>query len=160
TVVIVAQVAVTMGFPVATFFVRKDAVRIETQPLPFPVDQYLSARLEMERSWPVPGTDTSIAAFEARYLAAAQKLEQRLEADPAVAGVTFAERLPRQYHPNTTGDVGDGAVAPHAERGHVVASTRVDPGYLEVFGVSMVPGRWFNRSEATPDARVAVVNKA
>ncbi|HET6680088.1 MAG TPA: ABC transporter permease, partial [Gemmatimonadaceae bacterium] len=160
TVVIVAQVAVTMGFPVATFFVRKDAVRIETQPLPFPVDQYLSARIEMERFSPVAGADTSVAAFEARYLAAAQKLEQRLEADPAVAGVVFAELLPRQYHPNNQVEVDEGAVAPHDERGHVVASTRVDPEFLDVFGVSMVSGRWFNRSEATPDARVAVVNKA
>src|SRR3970040_2578843 len=49
TAVIVLQLAVTMGFPVVTFFVRKDAVQIETQPLPFPVDQYLSVSLEMEQ---------------------------------------------------------------------------------------------------------------
>ena len=160
TAVIVLQLAVTMGFPVVTFFVRKDAVRIETQPLPFPVDQYLSVRLEMERFSPEPGADTSVAAFQARYLAAAQKLEERLEADPAIAGVTFGEQLPRQYHPNHQVEVDEGAVPPHDERGHVVASTRVDHKFLDVLGVSMVSGRWFNGSEATPDARVAVVNKA
>jgi hypothetical protein len=42
----------------------------------------------------------------------------------------------------------------------VVASTRVDPKYLAVLGVPMLSGRWFNRSEASLDARVAVVNKA
>src|SRR3990172_6658434 len=119
TAVIVLQLAVTMGFPVVTFFVRKDAVRIETQPLPFPVDQYLSVRLEMERFSPGPGADTSVAAFQARYLAAAQKLEARLEADPAIAGVTFGEQLPRQYHPNHQVEVDEGAVPPHDERGHV-----------------------------------------
>ncbi len=160
TVIIVAQIAVTMGFPVVTFFVRRDAVRMETQPLPFPVDQYLSVRLEMERDLPEGGADTSSAAFEARYVAAAQKLEQRLEADPAVAGVVFAEQLPRQYHPNHQVEVDAGAVAPHDARGHVVASTHVDPEYLDVLGVSMLSGRWFNSSEATADARVAVVNKA
>ena len=160
TVIIVAQMAVTMGFPVVTFFVRRDAIRMETQPLPFPVDQYLSVRLEMERNLPEAGADTSSAAFEARYLAAAQKLEQRLEADPAVTGVTFAEQLPRQYHPNHQVEVDAGAVAPKDARGHVVASTHVDPNYLDVLGVSMLSGRWFNRSDATADARVVVVNKA
>lgn len=160
TVVIVMQIAVTMGFPVVTFFVRRDVVEIETQPLPFPVEQYLAARLEMERFSPEAGADTSIAAFQARFMAAAQKLEERLEADPAVAGVAFAEQLPRQYHPNHQVEVDEGAVAPHDERGHLVASTRVDPEFLDVLGVSMVSGRWFNSSEATPDTRVAVVNKA
>jgi len=160
TAVIVLQLAVTMGFPVVTFFVRKDAVKIETYPLPFPVDQYLSVRLEMERFSPEPGADTSVAAFQARYLAATQKLEERLEADPAIAGVTFGEQLPRQYHPNHQVEVDEGAVPPHDERGHVVASTRVDHKFLDVLGVSMVSGRWFNGSEATPDARVAVVNRA
>jgi predicted permease len=160
TVIIVVQIAVTMGFPVVTFFVRRGAVQMETQPLPFPVDQYLSVRLEMERYLPEAGADTSNAAFEARYVTAAQKLEQRLEADPAVAGVVFAEQLPRQYHPNHQVEVDAGAVAPKDARGHRLASTHVDPMYLDVLGVSMLSGRWFNRSEATPDARVVVVNKA
>lgn len=160
TAVIVLQLAVTMGFPVVTFFVRKDAVKIETRPLPFPVDQYLSVSLEMERFSPEPGADTSVAAFQARYLAAAEKLEERLLAEPAVRGVTFAEYLPRQYHPNNQVEVDEGAVAPHDERGHIVGSARVDPKYLDVLGVSMLSGRWFNSSEATPDSRVAVVNKA
>lgn len=160
TVVIVLQLAVTMGFPVVTFFVRKGAVRMETQPLPFPVDQYLSARLDMERFSPEPGADTSAAAFQLRYANAARKLEERLEADPAVAGVVFAEHLPRQFHPNHQIEVDQGAVAPLDERGHRLASAHVDPDYLDVLGVSMLSGRWFYASEARSDARVVVVNKA
>lgn len=160
TVVIVLQLAVTMGFPVATFFVRKDAVRLETQPLPFPVDRFLSVRLEMERFSPEPGADTSVAAFQARYAAAVQKLEMRLESEPGVAGVVFAQHLPRQYHPNHQIEVDEGAVPPYDERGHRVGSSNVDPKYLDVLGVSMLSGRWFHTSEASPDARVAVVNTA
>ena len=160
TAVIVLQLAVTMGFPVATFFVRKGAVRLETQPLPFPVDQYLSVRLDMEQFSTEPGADTSVAAFQARYAAAAEKLESRLESEPGVAGVVFAQHLPRQYHPNNQIEVDEGAVAPNDERGHRVGSSKVDPKYLDVLGVSMLSGRWFNTSEASPDARVAVVNKA
>jgi putative ABC transport system permease protein len=160
TAVIVLQIAVTMGFPVATFFVRKGAVQLETQPLPFPVDQYLSVRLEMDRLATDPGADTSAAALQARYAAAVQKLETRLESEPGVTGVVFGQHLPRQYHPNNQVEVDEGAVAPQDERGHRVGSSRVDPKYLEVLGVAMLSGRWFNSSEASPDARVAVVNRA
>lgn len=160
TAVIVLQLAVTMGFPVVAFFVRGDSARPETQRLPFPVDQYFSVRLEMERYPTEAGVDTSAAGFEARYAAAAQKLEARLLSEPAVTGVVFAEHLPLQYHPNNKIEVDDGAVAPHDERGHLVGSSKVDPKYLDVFGVPMLSGRWFHSSEATPDARVAVVNKA
>ena len=160
TAVIVLQLAITMGFPVVSFFLRKDTVRIDTRALPFPVDQYLSVGLEMERFSVEVGADTSAAAFQARYAAAAQKLEARLEADPAVTGVVFAEKLPLQYHPNNQVEVDEGSLTPLDERGWVVASTRVDPRYLDVLGVSMLSGRWFNSSEAGPDGRVVVVNKA
>lgn len=160
TVVIVLQLAVTMGFPVAAMYTRRDAKKLETTQLPFAVDQYLSVRLDMERYSTEPGADTSIAAFWARYGAAIQRLESRLESEPGVTGVAFAEHLPRQYHPNNRVEVDEGAVAPHDERGHVVGSSNVDPKYLDVLGVSMVSGRWFYSSEASPDARVAVVNQA
>jgi predicted permease len=160
TAVIVLQLAVMMGLPVATFFVRQDAVRLETEPLPFPVDQYLSVRLDMDRFSAERGADTSAAAFQGRYVAALQKLETRLESEPGVAGVVFAQHLPRQYHPNNQIEVDEGAVAPHDDRGHLVGSSKVDPKYLDVLGVSMLSGRWFNSSEARPDARVVVVNKA
>jgi hypothetical protein len=160
TAVMVLQLAVTMGFPVATFFVRKGAVRLETQPLPFPVDQYLSVRLEMDQSPTDAGADTSVAAFGARYAAAAQRLETRLKSEPGVLDVVFAQHLPRQYHPNHQIEVDEGAVAPYDERGHLVGSSKVDPKYLDALGLSMLSGRWFSNSEARPDARVAVVNKA
>jgi predicted permease len=160
TAVIVLQLAVTMGFPVVTFFVRRDAVRLENTPLPFPMDQYLSVQLEMDRAAAEPGADTGAAAFQARFLAAAEKFERRLASEPGVAGVVFAEHLPRQYHPNNQVEVDEGAVAPADERGHVVGRSRVDPKYFDVLGVSMLSGRWFNASEANPDARVAVVNKS
>jgi putative ABC transport system permease protein len=73
----------------------------------------------------------------------------------------LAQQLPRQYHPNNRIEVDEGAVAPQNERGHIVASTSVDLNYLDVLGVSMLSGRWFNSSDtALGGARVAVVNKA
>jgi len=160
TVVIVLQLAVTMGFPVVTFFLNGNAVRRATHPVPFPVDQYLSARLEMERFPPEGTADTSAAAFRLRYAVAVRRLEERLEADPAVAGVVFAEHLPRQFHRNHQVEVDQGAIPALDERGHRMASTHVDTKYLDVLGVSMLSGRWFHSGEARSGARVAVVNKA
>jgi predicted permease len=160
TAVIVLQLAVTMGFPVATFFVRRGTVQLETQPVPFPVEEYLSVRVNMEQLSNQPGADTGAAVFQARYAAALRKLEARLESEPGVAGVVFAQHLPRQYHPNNQVEVDVGAVAPQDERGHRVGSSKVDPEFLDVLGVSMVSGRWFTSSEASPEARVAVVNQA
>jgi putative ABC transport system permease protein len=161
TAVIVLQLAVTMGFPVVTFMVNKDDLRPEAEQkqLPFPLDQYLSVRLEMERYPLEPGADTSAAAFEARYVAAARKLETLLASEAAVTGVVFAEHLPRQYHPNNQVEVDEGAV-PFDERGHRVGSSKVEAQYIDVLGVSMLSGRWFNSSEVDNDARVVVVNKA
>ncbi len=162
TAVIVAQLAVTMGFPVLTFIVSGGDMRpeAENKQLPFPVDRYLSVRLELEPLSAEPGVDTSAEAFRARYVAATQKLEMRLQSEPNVSGVVFAEHLPRQYHPNNQVEVDEGAVVPQDERGHRVGSSRVDPKYLDVFGVSMLSGRWFYTSEARSDARVVVVNRA
>jgi putative ABC transport system permease protein len=162
TAVIVAQLAVTMGFPVLTFIVSGGDMRpeAENKQLPFPVDRYLSVRLELEPLSTEPGVDTSAEAFRARYVAATQKLEMRLQSEPNVLGVVFAEHLPRQYHPNNQVEVDEGAVAPVDERGHRVGSSKVDPKYLDVLGVSMLSGRWFYTSEARSDARVVVVNKA
>lgn len=160
TVIIVLQLAVTMGFPVATHAVRRDAVRVETQAMPFPVDRYLSVRLEMERYPALPGIDTSAAGYHRRYHEALRLLEQRLMTEPSVIGVTFGQQLPRQYHPNHRIEVDEGALPPYDERGHLVASTRVDVTFLDAFGVTPVSGRWFTSSDAKAGARVAVVNQA
>jgi predicted permease len=162
TAVIVMQLAVTMGFPVVTFILTRGDVRPEAEDkqLPFPVDPYLSVRLEMEQSATEPNADTSASAFQARYVNALQQLETQLASEPGVTGVVLAQYLPRQYHPNNKIEVDEGALAPYDERGHLIGASRVDAHYLDLLGVSMLSGRWFNPSEANPDARVAVVNKA
>ena len=46
--VIVVQVAVTVAFPVTSFFVRRDAVQLRSFDVGFPAQEYLSVRLEMD----------------------------------------------------------------------------------------------------------------
>ena len=156
TAVIALQIAVTMAFPVASYFVRRDAKKWDPGTLPFEVDRYLAVRLGMERT---ASGDTSAAAFQARFLAAVARLEAKLTADPGVEAIAFAELLPRQYHPNHQIEVDEGAVAPADERGHVVGSAAVEHRFFDVLGVSMLSGRSFNSGDASSGARVAIVNK-
>src|SRR5690606_17801175 len=97
TAVIVAQIAVTLAFPVVAFGVHGGVRAARAIVANFPEEEFLSARIAVDRE-PPPGADTSFAAFVARRQATARELERRLNAEPGVVGVTFAERLPRMDH--------------------------------------------------------------
>jgi predicted permease len=150
TAVIVAQVAVTVAFPVVTYFVRQDAVKLRTVDIGVPADAYLTARLEMDRESPEAGVDSSRAAFAARFRRSYQELERRIAADPAVVGVAFADRLPRMYHPHRIVDVDDGGAAPinpEWPNGYRVTSASVAPGFFEAFEAPVLDGRGFTAAD-------------
>ena len=157
TVVIVAQIAITMGFPVATFFVRRDAQRLETSTLPVPIERFVAVRFDMERT---AAGDTSDSAFQARFIAAVGKVEDKLLAEPRVEAITFAQLLPRQYHRNHRVEMDEGEVAPPDERGHLVGTADVEPRFFDVLGVSMRSGRAFHSGDAISAARVAIVDES
>ncbi|HUQ84359.1 MAG TPA: ABC transporter permease [Gemmatimonadaceae bacterium] len=151
TVVIVAQVAVTVAFPAVAFFVRRDAVQIEQVDVGFPASQYLSARLEMDRelSPGAPG-DTSRAAFAARFRATYQELERRVAAEPNVRRIAFADRLPLMYHPHRLIGIDSGGAAPlHPAwpAGYRVSTASVSPGYFDVVDAPILSGRGFQVSD-------------
>jgi predicted permease len=163
TGVIVAQVAFTVAFPVAAFGTRQSAVEIESLDVGFPAEEYLSARLEMERETAAGApADTSRAAHAARLRAAVLKLERRLEAEPGVGGVTFAERLPRMYHPARRIEVDEGGAAPIDPRfGYRrVSSAAVAPDYFDVLDAPVLAGRGFTSGDLASGARVVVVNQS
>ena len=163
TAVIVAQVAVTLAFPVTAFFTRRDMAEIRSLDLGFPEEEYLSVRLEMDRETPSGApTDTSGAVFLARFRARLQELERRLEAEPGVAGVTFAERLPRMYHPHRRIELDEGGAAPVDPRiGYRrVSSASVAPDYFAVLEAPILAGRGFHSGDLVAGARAVVVNQS
>ncbi|MEJ7812681.1 MAG: ABC transporter permease [Gemmatimonadaceae bacterium] len=164
TAVIVIQIAVTVAFPLATYMVRRDAVYIRSVDVGFPDEQYLTVHLEMDRENESGAVmDTSRAAFASRFRATYEDLERRLLADPAVAGITFADRLPRMYHPHRLIEVDAGGATPlHPEwPGYRVSTAAVGPTFFDVFHAPILGGRAFTSSEheagrgdpATADAR-------
>ena len=150
TAVIVAQVAVTVAFPVVTYFVRHDAVKLRAVSIGVPPQQYLTLRLEMDREAPDAAADTSRAAFVARFRRSYEELERRLAAEPGVAAIAFADRLPRMYHPHRIVDVDEGGAAPinpEWPNGYRVSSASVAPGYFEAFEAPVVTGRAFTAAD-------------
>ena len=93
TVVIVAQVAVTVVFPAVVWFENVQLGRMQDFNPGFPTEQFLAVEVE----WDSPADSTSLvdAAIErdARVAATLEDLRNRVSAQPGVVGVTFANAL-------------------------------------------------------------------
>lgn len=162
TAVIVAQIAVSLGFPVLAFNVARDAADARAMVADFPAAEFLSAHIALDRE-PPPGADTSLAAFVARQQTTARELERRLRAEPGVVGVTLAERLPRMEHPPRMIDVDAGGAAPEHPSfpgGYRTSSAAVDADYFDVLGAPVRAGRAFHAGDLAPEARVVIVNES
>lgn len=161
TVVIVTQVAAAVALPATAFLLHLSKERIRNLEVGFAPETYLAARLEMDRAPPPDATgDTTKTAFLARYGATLQALDRLLRQDPGVADVTFADRLPRMYHPWNQIEVDEGALEPPDPRGHRMGVASVDIRYFDVLGTSILAGRGFGSPDLAPDARVVVVNES
>jgi predicted permease len=173
TAVIVAQVAVTVAFPVTAMLVRRDEVQIETADVGFPAEDYLTLRVSLEEGGAAAprmplvgradaGSDSARAAFGDRYRASWRELERRLAADPAVVGVTFADRLPRMYHPYRLIEVDAGGAAPlHPQwPAYRVSAASVDPRFFDVVGVPVRLGRGFHAADMVRGAHAVIVNES
>ena len=172
TAVIVAQIAVTLGFPVVAFNVARDAADTRAMVADFPAAEFLSARVALDQE-ALPGADTSFAAFGARRQATARELQQRLRAEPGVVGVTLANRLPRMDHPPHMIEVDSGGAAPQHPGfpgGYRTSSAAVDADYFDVLGAPVLAGRAFHAGDLAPGhdttgaegarTRVVIVNES
>jgi predicted permease len=162
TAVIVAQIAVTLGFPVVAFNVARDAADTRAMVADFPAEEFLSARIALDRE-PPPGADTSLAAYAGRRQAIMRELERRLGAEPGVVGVTLANRLPRMDHPPHMIDLDSGGAAPEHPGfpgGYRTSSAAVDADYFDVLGAPVLAGRAFRAGDLASDARVVIVNQS
>ena len=164
TAVIVAQVAVTVAFPGITFLIQREGIATGVIDVGIPANEYLGARLEMDRQLsPASGSDTSLAAFRARYSAVVEEVKQRLAADPAVAGVTFADAVPGMGHRASLIELDEGGGAPLDPRwptGYRVSTALVDPDFFTVMDAPLAMGRGFHAGDLEPGAVAVIVNQS
>jgi predicted permease len=163
TAVIVCQIAVTVGFPLltlASWFELKSDGRLKAVS-GFAAEEYLSARLRMD---PVRATERASEASQAEQVAhfasTLRHLEDRLLADPRVIGVTFTQRLPRQWHPWRQIEVAEGARTPRDEREYRLGNTFVDIDYFDVLGAEILAGRGFYDGDLNAAPAPVIVNES
>ncbi len=176
TAVIVAQVAVTVAFPAIALVEVREVQRIRSYDVGFAADEYLAVQLALDVA---PGADVdgetaAAAAHRARFGMLVETLRQRVAAEPAVVGVTFADRLPRTDYGYYRVALDDSAsvaapsvaaasgAAGASEAQRPLRSTRiafVDPSYFDVLDAPILVGRGFQAADLAPGARVAIVDQ-
>lgn len=174
TVVIVLQVAVTVVAPVFALMVHEEAKQVRELEVGFAAEDYIAVRLDLDRDdgAPAAGVLAELTGaepvnaprdgFDKRYRAALAEFERRLEARRDVAGVTFAERLPRMYHPHRLVEVDAGGAAPKRPEwpAYRVSSVAVTPDYFAVLGVPVRTGRGFHPGDVQEGAHTVIVNES
>jgi putative ABC transport system permease protein len=155
TVVIVAQVAITVALPAVVMLVRSETERIASYDAGFPTQEYLSLTLGIDDALEETMTPESRAALGARFGSSLEALRRRVEAEPGVAGVTFVDALPGEGHAYRRLQ----EVSVPGIRARWVATATIDPSYFDVLRAPMLSGRAFTNADLSPDVRVVIVDQ-
>ena len=156
TAVIVVQVALTVMFPSVVMLVHSEIKRIESWNAGFATQEYLGVTLEVDVPKDVTPSPEESAARAVRLTASLEELRRRLEAEPGVAGVTFVDALPGDYHAGRRVEVLSLPGSPSSW----VETASIDPSYFDVLQAPVIAGRAFTSGDLGSDARVVVVDQA
>lgn len=159
TALIVAQVAIAVALLPAAALYSWEFTRYGFADPGFPAEEYLTARLVMDRQSGPDGEDEADAGdFATRWADRLADLERRLEAEAAVAAVSFAS--------HSRGDQmrvrleADGVPMPsESATGHLAGAHLVDLDFFDAFDLSVVAGRAFHSGDLSEGANAVVVNR-
>jgi putative ABC transport system permease protein len=154
TAVIVTQVALTVMFPAVAMLVRGESNRIGSVDVGFPAQEYLGMNVSIDRPPEETLTPEKRAALDARLSTSVETLRQRLEAEPGVAGVTFVDQLPLDYHRGRYAEV---MSLPDTTSSHVSIAS-IHPSYFDVLKAP-VTGRAFSNADLSPNVHVVIVDQ-
>jgi len=174
TVVIVAQVAMTVAFPAIVAFERGQSRYIKTFPAGFAAEEFVAVSLVTDAPISsVTDSAASRAAFDAqqaRFGATLEALRQRVASEPGVAGVTFVDRVPRTFHDHYRIEVEDPDAAPGGAEDSkaksaqkllpIISLAGVDPSYFSVLETPVLAGRSFDARDLAVGARNVIVDQA
>jgi predicted permease len=158
TVVIIAQVAVTVAFPAAAFFVRRSVIATQTMDVGFAANQYLSARLELDPQIAFGGAQEA-DAFAASFYAATRELTRQLAMEPGVASVTLTDTLPRTQHSRRRVELEAAAGRRSGTQTyHWIVNASVDLNYFDALSAPVLAGRAFHSTDR--NSGVVIVNES
>ena len=158
TLLIVAQVALTVALlPIAMLFTW-DGLRLRTGDSGFASREFVTVSLAMDRA-PAPPTPGETAAFASRYGIAHRQFEEHLRQDARVIDVTsslvdpgqeLAMALEAEDQPNP-GDPVDYNIVEGKKSGHLARYNRVALNFFEAFDVPVILGRGFTSADLDAD---------
>jgi predicted permease len=172
TLIIVAQIAVTVPLPAFALLAVNEMVTLDAPDVGFAPEEYLTARIAVERDLESVSFDLDTremfpgravagdAGFVARYARTLDELERRLSAEPAVTGVTYTSRTPLAYHPWRQVELDVPMAEPPQGERHLVGVEDVEPGFFETLGGDVLAGRALDSEDVVSGARVVVVDRA
>jgi putative ABC transport system permease protein len=155
TAVIVVQVALTVMFPAVVMLLQAESSRIGANDVGFPAQEYLGVKVVLEAPQQETVTPEVTAALGAQLSKSLAVLRQRVEAEPGVAGVTFVDALPQDYHAGRRLEVEAMPALPATW----VAIARIDPSYFDVLQSPIIAGRAFTSADLSPEARAVIVDQ-
>jgi putative ABC transport system permease protein len=151
TALIIAQIALTVTFPVIAHLGRLGTMRMAATPIGVPPRQVLSAQL---------GRDVDLPPV--RYEAAVRQVRNALAAMPGVGRVTIADRLPLMEHGHSVIGVDAGGAGPMEGQfdGYRVSTAAVAEDFFATFDAAPLAGRLLTAGDYAGPPRVAVVNQS
>ena len=158
TLLIVAQVALTVTLLPAAIFYTWEGLRLRTGDAGFASREFAYATLAMDRSSEEP-TPEGAAAFSASYTAAHGEFDRRLREEPVVTDVTYS--LVGAGQELAMAAVGEGQPMPADpinynivegdKSGHLVRYNRVAVNFFDAFEVPVILGRGFTAADPGSD---------
>jgi hypothetical protein len=159
TILIVAQVALTVAILPATMVQAFNALRIRSGDQGFASTEFLSASLSLDRAR-AAATEAAEKAHRSRFVAAHAELERRMRAESSVRDMTYSMVKPGNElalvleAEGTSGPLepADYNIVAGSRGGHLVRFNRVAPNFFDAFEVPVLTGRNFAAADATSDA--------
>ncbi|HEY0035551.1 MAG TPA: ABC transporter permease, partial [Longimicrobium sp.] len=156
-VLIVAQVAFAVAALPAAVSVAWKSVEYGFAQPGFAAEEFLSARLEMDREVPASAdAERYERDFTTRYAALQAELVRRLRAEPGVSAVTLALEVPGQ-EPRARIEI-EGVTLDEGA-GREARYLRVDHEFFNTFDVPVLTGRAFHAGEMDTAATSVIVNR-
>jgi len=158
TALVVAQVALSLAALPSAVEMVWGTIRKGVLGPGFAAEEFLTARLEMDRESPAGLADPPAAAV--RFAAVQAELVRRLTAEPGVSGATVAAAVPGE-EPWAVIEV-DGVPLPDGgifAAHNLVRFNRVDDVFFDVFDVPLLAGRGFGAGDFEPAGTAVLVNQ-